>query len=149
MGRDPDVDVTLDDDSVSRRHAAIIKSGEHYYLRDLQSKNGTYFHGILQGAEQVLTDGDCFRIGNSDFVFRLREDSSVATGRAPAGGTEPKSTRGEEASVPAQFSRQLPDHSPQERPRREARPAMADADEVQDPRSSSRASRRRHSSFDT
>ena len=35
--------------------------------------------------------------------------------------------------MPALFSRQLPDHSPQERPRREARPAMADADEVQDP----------------
>ena len=73
VGRDPDVDVTLDDDSVSRRHAAIIKSGEHYYLRDLQSKNGTYFHGVLQGAEQVLTDGDRFRIGSSDFVFRLRK----------------------------------------------------------------------------
>ncbi len=70
VGRDPDVDVTLDEDSVSRRHAAIIKSGEHYYLRDLQSKNGTYFHGVLQGAEQELADGDCFRIGNCDFVFR-------------------------------------------------------------------------------
>ncbi len=73
VGRDPDVDVTLDDDSVSRRHAAIIKSGERYYLRDLQSKNGTYFHGVLQGTEQELAEGDCFRIGNSDFVFRFRK----------------------------------------------------------------------------
>ena len=73
VGRDTDVDVTLDDHSVSRRHAAIIKSGGHYYLRDLQSRNGTYLHGVLQGAEQALADGDCFRIGNSDFVFRLRK----------------------------------------------------------------------------
>lgn len=73
VGRDPDVDVRLDDESVSRRHAAIIKSAGLYYLRDLQSKNGTYLYGVLQSAEQPLADGDRFRIGSSDFVFRLRE----------------------------------------------------------------------------
>jgi hypothetical protein len=73
VGRDPDVDVRLDSESVSRRHAAIIESGGRYYLRDLQSKNGTYLHGVLQSAEQPLADGDRFRIGSSDFVFRLRE----------------------------------------------------------------------------
>ena len=73
VGRDPDVDVRLDDESVSRRHAAIIESGGRYYLRDLESKNGTYLHGVLQSAEQPLADGDRFRVGSSDFVFRLRE----------------------------------------------------------------------------
>ena len=72
VGRDPDVEVTLDDESVSRRHAAIIKSGDGYFLRDLGSKNGTYFRGVLRGAEQRLSDGDQFRIGKSDFVFRYR-----------------------------------------------------------------------------
>ncbi len=72
VGRDPGVEVTLEDDSVSRRHAAIIRSGERYFLRDLESKNGTYFRGLLQGAEQPLQDGDRFRIGHSDFVFRCR-----------------------------------------------------------------------------
>ncbi len=72
VGRDPDVEVTLDDESVSRRHAAIIKSGDGYFLRDLGSKNGTYFRGVLRGAEQPLSDGDQFRIGKSDFVFRYR-----------------------------------------------------------------------------
>ncbi len=73
VGRDPDADVRLDDVSVSRRHAAIIKSGGRYYLRDLESSNGTYLHGVLQSAEQPLADGDRFRVGSSDFVFRLRE----------------------------------------------------------------------------
>ncbi len=73
VGRDPGVDVRLDDASVSRRHAAIIESGGRYYLRDLESKNGTYLHGELQSAEQPLADGDRFRVGSSDFVFRLRE----------------------------------------------------------------------------
>ncbi len=73
IGRDPDVDVRLDNESVSRRHAALIKSGGRYYLRDLQSKNGTYLYGALQSAEQPLADGDRFRIGSSDFIFRLRE----------------------------------------------------------------------------
>ena len=69
VGRDPDADVTLHEESVSRRHAAVIKSGDRYFLRDLESRNGTYFRGVLQGAERLLSDGDCFRIGNSDFVF--------------------------------------------------------------------------------
>ena len=73
VGRDPDVDVRLDDVSVSRRHAAIIESGGRYYLRDLESRNGTYLRGVLQSAEQPLVDGDRFRVGSSDFVFRLRE----------------------------------------------------------------------------
>lgn len=72
VGRDRDADVRLCDDSVSRRHAAIIKSSGRYYLRDLESSNGTYFNGVLKGAEQPLADGDRFRIGDSDFVFRLR-----------------------------------------------------------------------------
>ncbi len=72
VGRDPGVEVRLEDVSVSRRHAAIIRSGERYFLRDLESKNGTYFRGLLQGAEQPLRDGDRFRIGHSDFVFRER-----------------------------------------------------------------------------
>ena len=72
VGREPGVEVRLEDDSVSRRHAAIIRSGERYFLRDLESKNGTYFRGLLQGAEQPLRDGDRFRIGHSDFLFRYR-----------------------------------------------------------------------------
>ena len=73
VGRDPDADVTLDEQSVSRRHAAIIKSGDRYFLRDLESRNGTYFRGLLETGERPLSDGDRFRIGNSDFVFRYRK----------------------------------------------------------------------------
>ena len=73
VGRNPDAEVTLDEESVSRRHAAVIKSGDRYFLRDLESRNGTYFDGVLQGTERPLSDGDRFRIGNSDFIFRTRK----------------------------------------------------------------------------
>ncbi len=72
VGRDPDADVKLDEESVSRRHAAIIKNGDRYFLRDLESRNGTYFDGVLRGTERPLLDGDRFRIGKSDFIFRIR-----------------------------------------------------------------------------
>ena len=72
VGRNPEADVTLREESVSRRHAALIKSGDCYFLRDLESRNGTYFRGVLIGGERPLSDGDCFRIGSSDFVFRHR-----------------------------------------------------------------------------
>ena len=73
VGRDPDADVTLDERSVSRRHAAIIRSRDRYFLRDLESRNGTYLRGLLETGERPLSDGDRFRIGNSDFVFRYRK----------------------------------------------------------------------------
>ena len=42
VGRRPDSDVFLDDVTVSRDHAVVVKRGEHYYLDDCGSLNGTY-----------------------------------------------------------------------------------------------------------
>ena len=48
IGRDPDADIVLQDDTVSRRHAEIeLLSEDHIQVRDLGSKNGTWLsqHG--------------------------------------------------------------------------------------------------------
>ena len=42
IGRRPDSDVFLDDVTVSRDHALLIRRGEHWYLDDCGSLNGTY-----------------------------------------------------------------------------------------------------------
>ncbi len=49
VGRDPDCDVVLDDDRVSRRHASLVSDGATWSLTDLASKNGTLLDGVPAG----------------------------------------------------------------------------------------------------
>lgn len=42
LGRDPESDIFLDDVTVSRNHAVIERSDDHYEVRDSGSLNGTY-----------------------------------------------------------------------------------------------------------
>jgi hypothetical protein len=45
VGRDPECDVVLDDDRVSRRHAIFVSDGARWSVTDLASKNGTQIDG--------------------------------------------------------------------------------------------------------
>lgn len=74
IGRDQDADVMIDEPSASRRHAQIELRGDEFFLRDLGSTNGTFFDGLLHGAEKSLADGDRFKIGNTCFLFRGPSD---------------------------------------------------------------------------
>lgn len=46
-GRDPECDLVLDDDRVSRHHARILYAGSSWMLTDLASKNGTLIDGAV------------------------------------------------------------------------------------------------------
>lgn len=70
IGRGEDADVQIDEPDASRRHAVIERKRGAYLLRDLGSTNGTYLRELLHGAEAILRDGDQFRIGLTEFVFR-------------------------------------------------------------------------------
>ena len=67
-GRHPDSDIFLDDITVSRRHAEIIRSGEGYQVRDAGSLNGTYVNRE-RIEEAPLTNGDELQIGAFKLVF--------------------------------------------------------------------------------
>ena len=41
LGRHPECEVHIEDGSVSRRHAQVTFEGGHYFLSDLNSRNGT------------------------------------------------------------------------------------------------------------
>ena len=57
-----DGDVILADPSVSSRHARIEKRGGGFFIRDLQSRNGTFVNGA-RITESTLTLGDKLKIG--------------------------------------------------------------------------------------
>ena len=67
-GRHPDSDIFLDDITVSRRHAEILRRGDTFVLKDVGSLNGTYLN--RERIEEVeLTNGDELQIGKFRLVF--------------------------------------------------------------------------------
>ena len=68
IGRRPDSNVFLDDVTVSRDHAVVVKRGEHYYLDDCGSLNGTYVNRRRIDSQR-LNDGDELQIGKYKLAF--------------------------------------------------------------------------------
>lgn len=68
IGRLPECDVTLEDPSVSRRHARIIRQGDRWMVEDLGSTNGVRVNGAqVRGSE--LRDGDRLELGVIKLAF--------------------------------------------------------------------------------
>ena len=64
VGRGRGVDIALDDPSVSRLHAELVRRGEHVYVSDLGlSTNGTRVNGRPVG-RRLLVDGDVLSFGS-------------------------------------------------------------------------------------
>ncbi len=68
IGRSSKCDVQLDQESVSRNHARIVRQRSHYAISDLGSTNGTYVNDELV-EEVVLRDGDQIKVGRTIFKF--------------------------------------------------------------------------------
>jgi hypothetical protein len=71
VGRRPDADVFLDDVTVSRDHALVVKRGGDFYLDDLGSLNGTYVNRARIESHR-LADGDELQIGKYKLSFLQR-----------------------------------------------------------------------------
>lgn len=68
LGRGADVDVRIDEPSVSRSHAQILV-GADIVIRDDGSSNGTFVDGV-QVRECALRDGSVIRLGLVSFTLR-------------------------------------------------------------------------------
>src|SRR5919202_743125 len=74
VGRAADNELTLNDASVSKIHAALLMTGEGTLLvADTGSTNGTYINGrrIAYGESRLIEDGDV--VGFGDVEVRLRK----------------------------------------------------------------------------
>jgi DNA-binding winged helix-turn-helix (wHTH) protein len=84
IGRDPDADVKLDSNSVSRRHARLVVSARRTTLEDFNSKNGTFVGDARITTPTPLNDGDAIRIGSLLVTYHVRGGgSSTATVASP------------------------------------------------------------------
>ncbi len=68
IGRVEGNDIAIEDDSVSRRHAEIRRSGGGYLLKDLESANGTFVNGE-RVKEAPLVPGDVIKFGVVEFTY--------------------------------------------------------------------------------
>ena len=62
-------DVIIKDDTISRRHAEIIKNKGKYFIRDNNSTNGTYINNNRVN-QSPLSNGDIIRLGNIQMMFK-------------------------------------------------------------------------------
>ncbi|HXT68455.1 MAG TPA: EAL domain-containing protein [Vicinamibacterales bacterium] len=69
IGRSEDADHTIYSSKVSKEHLVILRSGDRYAVRDLESTNGTFVNGS-RTTDRVLADGDIIHVAHVEFCFR-------------------------------------------------------------------------------
>ncbi|MDH5181930.1 MAG: FHA domain-containing protein [Gammaproteobacteria bacterium] len=74
IGRKHGNDIQLNDLTISGRHALITTLGEHAYVDDLGSTNGTLLNGA-RIAKAQLKHGDTIQTGNYQFTYFSELDS--------------------------------------------------------------------------
>ena len=68
IGRSPDAEVFLDDVTVSRNHALLVRRADGLYIDDLGSLNGTYVNRRRIESHR-LTDGDELQVGKYKLTY--------------------------------------------------------------------------------
>ncbi|MCB9489748.1 MAG: FHA domain-containing protein [Deltaproteobacteria bacterium] len=107
LGRDPSCHIVVNDEQASRRHGEIVFHEGAYWIRDLDSTNGTYVNGERIDAF-ALTDGDNIRVGTHIIVFRdgeAEEAEAKPEGEAASPGVKAAIDDDEAAQILRQASR--------------------------------------------
>lgn len=70
VGKDAQLaDIVLTDATVSREHIRLRRDGDHYYLTDLASLNGTLVNNQRVG-NCILSDNDVIKLGSATLVYK-------------------------------------------------------------------------------
>jgi pSer/pThr/pTyr-binding forkhead associated (FHA) protein len=72
IGRETDNDVVIDNKLASRHHALIQKIKDEYYVKDLESTNGTFLNGepIPKDKYVKLEGNDTVTIGKTNLIIK-------------------------------------------------------------------------------
>ena len=90
------------DQGVSRKHAELFRIGELFFIRDLDSRNGTFVN-TEKVTEVVLRLGDQIQIGNTTLIFEdhlahLRDSRAIVINddSPPEGASSPENGNGKQ-----------------------------------------------------
>jgi len=97
IGRSPKVQIVLEDELVSRKHAEITVKDNAVFIKDMKSAGGTFVNSQTLTEKSPLKSRDKIRIGNTIFEIKILKPKK-------------KSKKEEKATVAAQkFGRTLSD----------------------------------------
>ena len=80
LGRDPKCEIILDNPLVSRVHAQIFSNNEGTFIKDRQSKNGTYLNGSGIGDGDLLVKlehGDVLELGSECRIMFQKHNENL------------------------------------------------------------------------
>ena len=70
IGRDPDCEIRVNDESVSRRHAILRVTADQVELTDLGSRNGVLVNGSRLIGSVVLASNDRVEVGTAELTLK-------------------------------------------------------------------------------
>jgi predicted component of type VI protein secretion system len=82
VGRERTAGVYLDDKTLSREHTKFYLENGKLFVRDLDSKNGTFLNGVQIKNTQTLKPGDRVKIGLAMFTV-MAEGGAMPAVTAP------------------------------------------------------------------
>lgn len=93
IGRAEDCDLRPLSEEVSRKHCAFIRKGDHLWVEDLRSRNGTFVNGLKLTEPKQLADGDLVRVGSLELKVSAAPEPKFDTdediSRLLLGGDQP------------------------------------------------------------
>ena len=93
VGRSQTAGVYLDDKTLSREHTKFYLENGKLFVRDLESKNGTYLNGALIKNTQPLKHGDRVKVGVATFTV-MADDAAMPAVSAPLAAAPPPRPHG-------------------------------------------------------
>src|SRR6185503_13528439 len=87
LGRGEQNAIRLTDRNISRTHALLKKNGQGWFVKDLQSYNGTFVNGVRVVGEQGVHSGDLVQIG--DYRLELVDEAAVQPTAVPGAAPAP------------------------------------------------------------
>ncbi len=85
LGRDPKAEVPLADELASRAHCKIAGKDGKFFLKDADSKNGTFVNDGKVAGVAELQSGDRITIGSTSFSFFSETDAGGGVGKQLGG----------------------------------------------------------------
>jgi len=76
LGRNPECDITINDDTASARHARLSYHHNQWWIEDLNSTNGTKLNREKLTLPTVLTSDDEIQCGKTKVIVSLNGDVS-------------------------------------------------------------------------